>query len=192
MQGRWWSVFSARLRNTAFDPAIIFDKTRPNCPCALISIDIRTQTLALVIDGTVADTYQVSTSKYGAGCRQDTGCTPTGWHIVAQKIGADETIGTVFKGRRAIGITEDLRSGKDDDLITSRILWLSGLQARFNQGGQVDSKNRYIYIHGTAQEHLLGEPVSEGCIRMANTNVIELFNRVDIGTAVFIGQESVL
>lgn len=205
MQGKWWNKFSSRLRGSAFDPEIIsddphhglasegfnpdlwFPEISSGCPKVLIHVDISSQKLDFVINGDLEESCPVSTSKYGIGCRQDTGCTPLGWHTVAKKIGADKSIGTIFKGRLATGVADDLRSSVAEDLITSRILWLGGLQPRFNQGGQVDSKSRYIYIHGTAQEHLLGTPVSEGCIRMANTDVMNLFARVETGTLVYIG-----
>lgn len=185
MPGEWWRNFSSGLLNTAFDPARL--EPRLGHPLRLLVVDIGLQTLTMIIDGDVAKTFPVSTSKYSAGCHQDTGCTPLGWHSVAEKIGAEAPVGTIFKGRRASGVAEDLMSDVSEDLITSRILWLSGRQAGFNLGGQVDSKNRYIYIHGTAQEHWLGIPKSEGCIRMANTDVIELFSRVELETPVFIG-----
>ena len=193
----WWSSFSLRLRGTAFDPALVLSGVQPQAdtaadvplqpPGKLLCIDIKSQNLAYVIDGNVTNTYSVSTAKNGIGCRQDTACTPIGWHIVSQRIGADVAPGAIFKGRRVTGLAKDLRSDVAEDLITSRILWLSGLQPGFNLGGQVDSKNRYIYIHGTAQEHRLGKPVSEGCIRMSNSDVLELFEGVDTDTLVFIG-----
>ena len=194
----WWGDFRSRLRSTTFDPVLVFNTLRQDSghdlsvydsqpPEKLLCIDIRLQKLVYVSCGSVEYTYSISTSKNGKGCRQNTGCTPIGWHIISEKIGSDATLGTIFKGRRAAGHTDDLRSDIADDLITSRILWLTGLQPGFNRGGQVDSKERYIYIHGTAQEHLLGKPVSEGCIRMANRDVLELFEVVDTNTLVFVG-----
>lgn len=198
MQGNWWGNFCSRLRSTAFDPALVFNTLRLDTghdlsvygsqpPEKVLCIDVRLQTLEYVSCAGVECTYSISTSKHGIGCRQNTGCTPIGWHIISEKIGSDETPGTIFKGRRVAGHTDNLRSDIADDLITSRILWLTGLQPGFNLGGQVDSRERYIYIHGTAQEQLLGKPVSEGCIRMANHDVLELFEVVDTNTLVFIG-----
>lgn len=195
MRQSWWQTFRGTLSNTAFDPELCKDRLYSTsmtteaelvCPPVLVVVDIHTQALQLVENGQIAECYRVSTSKHGIGCRENTGCTPLGWHIVAQKIGAGMEPGTVFRGRQVAGFTEDLRADHSIDLITTRILWLSGTQERFNLGGQVDSKNRYIYIHGTAQEHLLGEPVSEGCIRMANADVMALYDRVAEGTPVFI------
>ncbi len=198
MYGTWWDNFSSRLDSTAFDAAFVLSRLTldrggevSDCdlqpPEKMLCIDVRLQTLDYVVDGKLKNTYIISTSKFGTGCRQNTGCTPIGWHVVAERIGEDVSPGTIFKGRRVTGLATDLSSDSADDLITSRILWLSGLQPGFNQGGQVDSKNRYIYIHGTAQEHLLGKPMSEGCIRMANSDVVELFGLVNTDTAVFIG-----
>jgi hypothetical protein len=193
--GLWWSAFTERLRGTAFDPSLLpsreqeFATTLPSlahCPGKLIVVDIAQQSLQLVVDGNVSISSVVSTSKYGAGCRQNTGCTPLGWHRVIEKIGDDAAAGTIFKGRRVSGMAECLQSTVADDLITSRILWLDGLQQGFNRGGQVDSKDRYIYLHGTAQEHLLGQPVSEGCVRLSNADVIALYDCVELNTPVFI------
>ncbi len=131
--------------------------------------------------------YRVSTGASGTGCRDGSGCTPVGWHEIAEKIGHDEPCGTVFKGRVPNGsIVEDLESSADDDLITSRILWLRGLQAGVNLGMGVDSFERYIYIHGTAQEHLIGTAVSHGCIRMKNSDLISLFDKTRVGDPVLI------
>ena len=198
MQQSWWQTFRNTLSNTSFDPELCKDHfcgtlmtAEPVCPPVLVVVDIHTQTLQLIENGQMVECYRVSTSKHGIGCRENTGCTPLGWHKVAQKIGAGMDPGTVFRGRQGAGFTEDLQADHSIDLITTRILWLSGIQEGFNQGGQVDSKNRYIYIHGTAQEHLLGHPVSEGCVRMANADVVALYDRVAEGTPVFIREAAV-
>jgi len=151
-----------------------------------IHISIDNQTLQLIDNATVLSIYSVSTSRRGVGNRQNTYCTPLGWHIVYDKIGANEPLGTTFKARRKGPVTDDLNSTSEDDVITSRILWIQGAQPGFNKGGAVDSKQRYIYIHGTAQEQLIGQPVSHGCVRMLNADVIELFDRVEQGTPVLI------
>jgi len=151
-----------------------------------IHISIDNQSLQLIDTAKVLKTYRVSTASRGAGNRQNTFCTPLGWHIIADKIGADESLGTTFKARRSGPITKDLNSSSEEDVITSRILWLQGVQPGYNQGGEVDSQQRYIYIHGTAQEQLIGQAVSHGCVRMRNTEVIELFDLVGQGTPVLI------
>lgn len=177
--------YAAVLRNSySFNDGIAipaaFDES-----IALV-VDSHSQTLFCCRRGNLLSTYGISTSSNGIGCGQDTGCTPHGWHRIAEKIGEDEPPGTIFKGRIAGGVAQSLSSFDDDDLITSRIMWLSGLQPGLNNGGRVDSYSRYIYIHGTAQEHLIGKPVSHGCIRMHNADVIELFDMVDNGAIVFI------
>ena len=74
----------------------------------------------------------------------------------------------------------------DEDLVTSRILWLEGTEVGLNKGPGIDSKSRYIYIHGTAEEGLIGQPASDGCIRMYNDDVIELFTLAPLDTEVWI------
>lgn len=152
----------------------------------LLVIDLSSQLLSLVTQGVFIRSYQVSTSKRGAGCRVDSGCTPLGWHRIKDKIGDREPAGSVFVGRQVQGIADQLCSDDEDDLITSRILWLDGLQPGLNQGGEVDSCLRYIYIHGTAQEHLIGKAVSHGCVRMRNSEIITLFNQVQENNLVLI------
>lgn len=150
-------------------------------------VDIRSQMLACYKRGKLHGCYQISTALNGPGCSANSGCTPLGWHRIAEKIGDDESLGTVFKGRVVNGCVEDVNSAADEDLITSRILWLSGLQEGVNSGGTVDSFSRYIYIHGTAQEHLIGTAVSHGCIRMRNRDVVEVFDFIGMEDLVFIG-----
>ena len=115
--------------------------------------------------------------------------TPFGEHIVAEKIGENLPFGAVLKGRKwTQEVIEPIREQIDipEDVITSRILWLDGLEEGINKGGEVDSKERFIYIHGTAEEGLIGKPASIGCIRMKNKDVIKLFNRVKENTKVLI------
>ncbi|WP_163981207.1 L,D-transpeptidase family protein, partial [Raoultella ornithinolytica] len=45
------------------------------------------------------------------------------------------------------------------------------------QGG----KDTLFRIHGTNQPEYIGESISSGCIRMTNEDVIDLYNRVNIG-----------
>lgn len=134
-------------------------------------------------------TYTVSTSRFGLGSRAGSNKTPLGRHAVAQKFGAGEPLGAVFEGRRPTGrVAEVLGPGVDveEDLITTRILWLDGLEPGLNRGPGIDSKSRYIYIHGTNEEGLLGRPASHGCIRMSNRDVRELFATIPVGTSVTI------
>ena len=131
--------------------------------------------------------YPVSTSLYGAGNQKDSYQTPLGLHCIKEKIGDDMPENEVFIGRQPQGLLDDLIAnnvGLSEDVITSRILWLDGLQPGINKEGDVDSYDRYIYIHGTVDEESIGSPASHGCIRMRNRDVIDLYDRVDIGCAV--------
>jgi len=133
--------------------------------------------------------YPVSTAKNGLGETSGSYCTPRGRHRIAEKIGDAQPMLAVFKARVPTGEiwSRELASSKPDcDWILTRILWLEGMEEGKNKGGTVDSHNRYIYIHGTDEEHLIGAPVSHGCIRMKNLDVLDLFNLVEEGTEVLI------
>jgi len=124
-----------------------------------------------------------STSRFGVGQREGTNCTPLGLHRIAEKIGGGWPAGTVFKGRQPIGYTW---RGMPDAKITTRILWLEGLEPGFNRGGNVDSHARYIYLHGTADQMSIGKPTSCGCIHLADADLIPLFDLLPSGTLVWI------
>ena len=109
--------------------------------------------------------------------------TPLGLHRIVEKIGGGWPVGTVFKGRRPIGYTW---RGMPDAKITTRILWLEGLERGFNRGGSVDSHDRYIYIHGTADQTSIGKPASCGCIHLADVDLIPLFDLLPTGTLAWI------
>ena len=129
----------------------------------------------------------VSTARNGAGELMDSHCTPRGKHKVRAKIGSDAPNNTVFRGRRPTGevYSQELRvRNPNRDWILTRILWLSGLEPGFNRLGNVDSMRRFIYIHGCPDDDPIGVPGSAGCIKMRNKDVIELFDRVPVGTLV--------
>lgn len=131
--------------------------------------------------------YPVSTAANGPGETSGSYCTPRGRHRIAHKIGADQPLHAVFKARVPTGdiwTPQWAAAHPGEDWILSRILWLEGLEPGRNQGGSVDTKARYIYIHGTGEEHRIGTPVSHGCIRMRNADVVDLFERVEAGTPV--------
>lgn len=127
-----------------------------------------------------------STSRFGIGQAEGSNCTPLGLHRIAEKIGTGAPVGTVFKSRQIIGHTSqpEFAGAK----ITTRILWLEGLEPGFNRGGGVDSHSRYIYIHGTADQATIGKPASCGCIHLADTDLIPLFDMLPIGTLVWISE----
>ena len=156
-------------------------------PRAGIRIDLAAQSLELIDASGVSGRYSVSTSRYGGGERRGSLRTPRGRHEVRAKIGAGCAPGTVFVGRRATGEiwSESLaRAHPERDWILTRILWLSGLERGVNRLGDVDTMRRYIYIHGMPDTEPCGEPASIGCIRMRNDDIVELFDRVEVGTIV--------
>ena len=154
-----------------------------------IDIDISQQRLYLKQNDNLIKSYPISSSKYGEGSTENSNMTPLGLHVIKEKIGTDVPINTLFISRintkRTVNI-ENSRNKTKDDHITSRILWLDGLEEGKNKGKGVDSYSRYIYIHGTHEEGLIGEKASHGCIRMLNNDVIDLYNYVNIGTEVYI------
>lgn len=127
--------------------------------------------------------FLISTSRFGIGQIANSNCTPLGLHRVAEKIGAGWPAGTVFKARQPVGFTW---KGMPDAKITTRILWLEGLEPGFNRGGKVDSYDRYIYIHGTGDETTIGRPASCGCIHLADADLVPLFHKIPGGTLVWI------
>ena len=131
--------------------------------------------------------YQISTAKKGVGQDRGSFCTPLGKHIVRAKIGEGQPVNTVFIRRRPTGEIYSPTLGDkypDRDWILTRILWLSGCEPGFNRLGTVDTMRRYIYIHGSPDSIDIGRPGSIGCIRMLNTDLLELFDLTDVGTEV--------
>ena len=157
-----------------------------------IQISIQHQTLTLFDNfGGVKAKYSVSTAANGVGCEKDSGCTPLGSHIIRAKIGAGAAPNTVFVGRRATGeicAPELMAEFPNRDWILTRILWLSGKEIGKNRLGNVDTMQRYIYIHGTPDSTDMGKIGSHGCIRMRNADVIALFDAVPVGTSVVISE----
>ena len=153
-----------------------------------LQVNIADQLMTVLDEhGEVIKQYPVSTSKYGTGGQSGSFKTPLGEHRIKEKIGDREKINQVFVARKPIGVYQELDPGElPEDIITSRILWLEGQEEGVNRGGDVDSYQRYIYIHGTIEEDRIGRPASHGCIRMRNRDVIELFDLVDTGCPVII------
>ncbi|ABE50116.1 L,D-transpeptidase [Methylobacillus flagellatus] len=155
-----------------------------------IEVSIPLQILRLSDDaGHLLKEYPVSTALNGPGEQKDSYCTPRGRHIVRAKIGAGQPLGAVFRGRRPTGEvwTPALHAQHPGrDWILTRILWLSGCEPGFNRLGNVDSMQRYIYIHGTPECEPMGEAHSHGCIRMRNADVRELFDLVPVNTQVMV------
>tara|TARA_B100001250_G_scaffold50124_1_gene39191 strand:+ start:2476 stop:3126 length:651 start_codon:yes stop_codon:yes gene_type:complete len=154
-----------------------------------IIVSISEQKLFYLKKGTVYREYIISSSKYGIGSKENSYKTPLGKHKISEKIGNSLPYGAVLKGRKWTGSIANIITDSIDtelDIVTSRILWLEGLEAGLNRGPGIGSKERFIYIHGTAEEGLIGKPASNGCIRMYNTDVIELFDKVSLDTNVWI------
>ena len=155
----------------------------------LILISIKDQCLQLRDKDKVIFDFSIATAANGPGEINGSECTPRGWHIVYAKIGDAAAVNSVFVGRR---LTAELYSPSlreqhaDRDWILTRILWLSGLEPGKNRSGSVDTMQRYIYIHGCPDEEPMGIPISHGCIRMRNDDVIALFDRVSAGTKILI------
>lgn len=158
----------------------------------VVLIDASNQKLLLIEKGQVTHRWVISTAEAGLGSRKGSNQTPLGAHRLAQKIGDGAPLGTVFKARQNTGRIAKIltapgaRSGEDN--VTTRIMWLDGLEPGLNKGDMVDSYQRFIYIHGTDEEGRLGAPASHGCIRMRNQDVIDLYDRVREDTLVFIAE----
>jgi UDP-N-acetylmuramate--L-alanine ligase len=151
----------------------------------VLVVDTAHQCLGLLEDGRLVFEGIISTAKNGLGCEDGSYCTPTGWHRIHARIGAGAEPGTVFRSRRATG---EVWHGEtlEEDLILTRVLTLDGLEEGWNRGPGRDSLERFIYLHGTNQESLLGRPVSHGCVRLANADVMALFERLSEGDPVLI------
>jgi hypothetical protein len=154
-----------------------------------IEIDITQQRLYLKNNNVVTSSYPISSSAYGEGQVENSLQTPYGKHSIKIKIGTNVPKYHFFNSRQHVPlearVIHDPVDTKDD-FITSRIMWLEGREDGFNRGGAVDSFKRYIYIHGTHEEGLIGSKASHGCIRMFNHDVIELFELVSVDTPVII------
>jgi|TARA_B110000037_G_C17052955_1_gene478542 L,D-transpeptidase YbiS len=158
----------------------------------LINVSIKLQQLNLVENEKVIKSYSVSTALKGIGQNKNSLQTPLGLHYIRAKIGKNQPALSIFVGRRPTGkiwskSISDLTP--NHDWILSRIMWLSGKELGVNRLGNSDTMQRYIYIHGTHDESQLGKPMSHGCIRMSNYDVIELFNLAPMGTTVCINEE---
>ena len=148
-------------------------------PRAKIDVSVRKQQLILRLGRKRFGPYSISTSRFGLGTETGSMKTPTGRFRIAEKIGDGMPIGTVFKGRRRVKATKKLM--RDDDVIMTRILWLDGVDSE-----NANTHERFIYIHGTNHEECLGKPASHGCIRMKSSDLLELYEMVEIDTPVAI------
>ncbi|MGI8432812.1 MAG: L,D-transpeptidase family protein [Chthoniobacterales bacterium] len=145
----------------------------------IIRISVRDQRLELVAGYNVLASYPVSTSRFGLGTEEGSMKTPLGRFKIGEKIGADAPAGTIFRSR--IPLAPEDAPPPTDDLVLSRILWLDGLEE-----DNANTRDRFIYIHGTNHEEEIGHPASHGCIRMKNEDLIALFDQVPVGAEVVI------
>lgn len=153
----------------------------------VLLVNIAGQTVSHFYKGEFVKEFPCSTSRFGIGQMEDSNCTPLGLHRIAEKIGAGQPAGTVFKARKIVGHISQPEFA--DAKITTRILWLEGLEPGLNRGGRVDSHARYIYIHGTADQASIGKPSSCGCIHLADVELIPLFDLLPVGTLVWISEK---
>jgi UDP-N-acetylmuramate--alanine ligase len=163
--------------------------SRPGAPAALparlVVVDVERQRAILIEGEEAVGSWPVSTARAGIGGESGSYRTPPGWHRIRQRIGQDALPGTVFVSREPTGETWR-GEARDDDLILTRILTLDGLEEGVNRGEGCDSLSRYIYLHGTNQENLLGRPMSHGCVRLSNSDITALFDRVGEGDHVYV------
>ncbi len=145
-----------------------------------IEVSVGTQTLGLWDGSRLVRQWPCSTSKFGLGFSEGSNRTPVGAFRVSEKHGGGLGLRTVFKAREPVG-EWDPADGAAGDLIVSRILWLEGMEAR-----NANTRERYIYIHGTNEEGRIGRIGSHGCVRMRNADVAELFEAAPVGTPVWI------
>jgi UDP-N-acetylmuramate--alanine ligase len=157
----------------------------PGLPARVLVVDVERQRLALLEAGVLVREYPVSTAAAGVGGAAGSYRTPPGWHRIHARIGAGQPRGAVFESREPTGAVWE-GGAVDADLILTRVLTLEGLEPGVNRGAGRDSLERYIYLHGTSHEGALGRPASHGCVRLANDDVADLFERVAAGDPVLV------
>ena len=158
-------------------------KARPAKAARSLVVDVATQTLRVMDGRKIAAAFPVSTSKFGLGFREGSYKTPTGRFRIARKIGSSAPLWTIFRARKSTG--RKAKPGGKEDLVLTRILTLDGLDRQ-----NANSLARYIYIHGTNQENLIGKPASHGCVRLRNKDMARLYRMVTKGTRLHILQKA--
>jgi L,D-transpeptidase YbiS len=146
-------------------------------PSKHLLVDVPRQAVNLLEGETVLRSWDVSTSRFGLGSGEGSFRTPLGRFRICEKIGKEAPLWSIFKSRVPTG--EIASPGGEEDLILTRILWLEGLDPE-----NANTKNRYIYFHGTNREDLIGTPASHGCIRLRNAEMADLFDQIVTGTPV--------
>ena len=155
----------------------------------ILVVSLQEQCMYVLNGDSVIRQYEISGAALGAGNQSGSNQTPLGLHRIKEKHGDDVPLGGIMKSRQFTGEVARIYTDPTDveeDHVTTRVLWLEGMEPGKNKGGNVDSYQRYIYIHGTPEEGLIGQPASHGCIRMYNEEVIELYNASETGRLVLI------
>jgi hypothetical protein len=158
----------------------------------IFTVNIAAQRASLFEDGKFVKTVECSTSRFGIGEELNSFCTPRGLHRIAEKAGDGYPAGTIFSERKAVGSVENL--GVSSAGITTRIMWLDGLEPGYNRGTNsaginVDTHDREVYIHGTGDQNSLGKPASHGCIHLSDPDLIAFYNLLPSGTLVWISEK---
>ena len=185
------AVTSQQSSSNAALSELILDYTSVVYPSERLSeflyVGIRRQRMYYFKNNQIVSSYPISTSSKGAGNQMGSYKTPTGLHQIAEKIGDNAPLGTLFINKKNTGkvvlINKSETPVKKDE-ITSRVLSLKGLQQDINKGKKFDTFSRGIYIHGTSDEASIGQPSSHGCVRMKNDDIMELFDLLSVGTKV--------
>ena len=157
-----------------------------------LHISCKHQRLEVYHNHRCMQSMSISTGKKGTGQQKNSGKTPLGWHCIAEKFGDDAPINSVFVARKPTGeiYTSELKENNPErDWILTRILRLKGLELGVNLEGEVDTYQRYIFLHGTPVETILGVNGSKGCIRVRNRAIVKLYNQVSVGTPVYISDK---
>jgi len=154
----------------------------------LLVVRLGASTLQFYVQGDLVKSYVVSTSKLPPSNVKNSLGTPRGLHEIAERIGAGQPAGMVFDSRMPTGwhFSEIPEVRPESNLVATRIIWLRGMEPGVNRGGEVDTYERYIYIHGTNREERIGQPASAGCVLMRNLDIIELYDQVRVGDQVLI------
>ncbi|MBI4558875.1 MAG: L,D-transpeptidase [Candidatus Hydrogenedentes bacterium] len=152
-------------------------------------VSVDEQVMRIVHGKDIVWQTRCSTAKKGTGSRMNSFKTPLGWHSVVAKTGADAPKGQVFRGGKPTSKIWKPGNTTRADLVLTRILFLTGEEPGKNKGGKVDSFARHIYIHGTNDEARIGRPVSQGCVRLTNDDVIRAYELIAEGTRVLITEE---
>jgi len=155
----------------------------------VLIVDVSEQMMYVFRGNLPVQTFPISTATKGEGSQAGSDKTPLGAHRVSDRFGDGAPLGAIFKARQNTGKVAEIISEPKDvkhDYVTTRILWLDGLEIGKNKGKGIDSHDRYIYIHGTAEEGLIGQKASHGCIRMKNADVVKLYQQIPVDALVYI------